>query len=193
MSLMSEYAYGRRAESVILLTAGVHGLLGLACLAFALVLLWNVSWPEKLVGVPLVLFATAFLVEVWAHLYLLSHPPTMVASDDTVTIRAWPLLREPLVLTRDDVRRIDWRDHAQNAGEDVALLAPPFVRPNVLVRLNTPRTLPVNRLVSALFGSAGVPIGSDARVPNRKGLYDAIGLNTESEVRQPEAWPYPLR
>jgi hypothetical protein len=176
MSLMSEYAYGRRAESVILLTAGVHGLLGLACLAFALVLLWNVSWPEKLVGVPLVLFATAFLVEVWAHLYLLSHPPTMVASDDTVTIRAWPLLREPLVLTRDDVRRIDWRDHAQNAGEDVALLAPPFVRPNVLVRLNTPRTLPVNRLVSALFGSAGVPIGSDARVPNRKGLYDAMGL-----------------
>ena len=175
MSLMSEYAYGRRAESVILLTAGVHGLLGLACLAFALVLLWNVSWPEKLVGVPL------------------SHPPTMVASDDTVTIRAWPLLREPLVLTRDDVRRIDWRDHAQNAGEDVALLAPPFVRPNVLVRLNTPRTLPVNRLVSALFGSAGVPIGSDARFPNRKGLYDAIGLNTESEVRQPEAWPYPLR
>ncbi len=168
-------------------------MIGLAVAAFALVVLWNVAWPEKWAGLVLAVLAAAALIPAWAHLYLLRHPPTLRAADDVVTIHAWPLLREPLILTGEEVRRIDEWDHARDAGVNVALLAAPFVRPNVVVRLNHPRRVPAGRLVPTLLRWTGVPIGSLARAPSRKRHYNGFGLYVHSKGEQPEDWPYPIQ
>ena len=150
-------------------------MIGLAVAAFALVVLWNLAWPERWPGLVLAVLAAAALIPAWAHLYLLRHPPTLRAADDAVTIHARPLLREPLTLTGEDVRRIDHWDHARDARVNVALLAPPLVRPNIVVRLNHPRRVPAGQPVSTLLRWMGVPIGSLARAPSRKRHYDGIG------------------
>ena len=184
---------GRIATGVTVAVGAVYGLLGLGAAASALVLLWNVEWSQKWTGLVLLLLGTASLFLSWVNLYLLRHPPTFCLGDHEVTIRAWPILGDPLTFSRDEVDRIDHWTRGQDVGRNVAVLTAPYTLANAVVRLTCPRRLPTRGFVPTLVRWMGTPVDWLVRNVGGKRRYDGIGVNIRPGVEVPEDWRYSLR